>query len=423
MRCVSALKSAFIAITCLSVTGCHRSPTDVTAASPTRPLPEVDTFAAITKQIVDYREFTGRTTAVQTVDVRVQVNGYLLQSPQPQLVNIDPAEVHKVSLSHDSIDDSQSASRQDPSNDSFRVTIHEGDRVKIGTPLFEIDPAPYRFALAQAEGTFAATRAQLKRLSLDLARAKDLRGSNSISQAEYDSAVANEAEIVGQLETLRASVDRAKLNLQFTQVVSPIDGLLGRTIVTNGNLISADSTILTTIVSMDPIHAYFDVDEDSLLDYRARIRSGNVRSARESSIPVELGLANEEGFPHPGVIDFVNNTTDANTGNTRIRAQLQNPMGALSPGLFARIRVPFSEEHTAVLIPTRALAMDQQGRYVMVVDEKSVVHRRSVQIGSTRESMTVIVQGVQKDELVVVSGLQKIRDGATVAHQSTEEQE
>ncbi len=382
--------------------------------------PEVDTVKAITQSIVDYREFTGRTAAVQSVEVRVQVNGYLLQSPQPQLPTVPSAQVSEMPSSGDSIPDSRSGSEKNLTNSPFGVTVREGERVKIGTPIFEIDPAPYRFALAQAEGTFAATQAQLKRLSLDLARAKDLRNSNSISQAEYDLTVANEAEIVGQLETLRATVDRAKLNLQFTQVVSPIDGLLGRTIVTNGNLVTADSTILTTIVSTDPIHAYFDVDEESLLDYRSRTRAGDVRSAREASIPVQLGLANDKDFPYSGTIDFVNNVTDANTGNTRIRAQFSNLSGALSPGLFARIRAPFSAEYSAVLIPTRALAMDQQGRFIMVVDENNVAHRRSVQIGTTRDSMTVIVRGVQAEEQVVVSGLQKIRDGVTVRTKSVE---
>ncbi len=394
--------------------GCDRSTAASGKGQQARPPGEVGAVAAVSETILDYRDFTGRTTAIRSVEIRVPVSGYLLQSPQPKFQATESEVKSGESTSQQSNQETQSNTQDPPSESLFRVVVQEGESVKIGTPLFEIDPAPYRFALVQAEGTLAATQAQLKRLSLDLARSSDLLKTNSISQADYDLAVANEAETVGQLAAYRANVDRAKLNLQFTRVVSPIDGLLGETMVTNGNLISADSTILTTIVSTDPIHAYFDVDEESLLNYRARILSGDVRSARKTSIPVRLGLANEEGFPHEGTIDFVDNVTDSNTGSTRVRGQFSNRSGALSPGLFSRVRVPFSEEYKAVLIPTRALAMDQLGRFCMVVDEKNIVHRRSVKIGTARESMTAVKEGISENERVVVSGLQKVRDGDAV---------
>lgn len=176
---------------------------------------------------------------------------------------------------------------------------------------------------------------------------------------------------------------------------------------------TADVTILTTVVSTEPIYVDFDVDEQSLLDYRMRMRQGEVEGAREGSISVGLALANEVGYPHQGVINFVDNRTDPSTGNTRVRATFDNQQGILSPGLFARVQVPFTAKYNAVLVPTEALGMDQQGQYVMVVEDDQV-SRRSVTPGSIHDGLTVIRQGLALDEMVVTSGLQKIRPGSHV---------
>lgn len=416
--------------------GCHRGGPGASQQKATRPPAAVDVVASVTQRVIDYREFTGRTAAVNSVEVRTRVSGYLLQSPQYQdsrtnrnamsnrsqrsrQTELAESIVKKQARSFAKLivmgeQSSEDVLASPVIRDSFEIKVREGERVERGTPLFEVDPAPYQLILNQAEGNLAATQAQLKRFRLDLQRADELVSSNSISKAEYDLAVANEAEALGQIENLKASVNRARLDLSFTQVTSPIDGLLGRTLVTNGNLVVADTTILTTIVSTDPIQVYFDVDENSVLDYRARVRSGDVQSARDTSISVDLGLANDSDFPYRGIIDFVDNTTDPATGNTRMRGRFENSSGALSPGLFARIRAPFSQMYDGVLVPTTALAMDQQGRFVIVVDGKNIAHRRAIEVGSSHGNMTVIKKGIERDERVAVSGLQKIRDGDPV---------
>ena len=294
------------------------------------------------------------------------------------------------------------------------MRAREGALVQNGTLLFKIDPEPYLRLLEQAEGNIAAKRAQRKRFDVELARTRELVQSNSVSKAELDSAVANADEAIGQIANLDASVAQAQLNVDFTQVTSPIDGLLGQTMVTHGNLVVADATILTTVISTDRVYAYFDVDENSVLDYRSRARAGTVQSARGSSIPIDLGLANETDFPHPGFIDFVNNTTDPGTGNTRLRGVFENKSGTLSPGLFCRIRAPFSERYTAILIPTIALATDQAGKYVMSVDSENVVHRRSVRVASIRGLNIVVREGLETGDIVVVTGIQKIKEGDKV---------
>ena len=391
----------------LFVGGCQKSAPPPGGGSGNRPPPELDVSPAVTREITDYREFTGRTASTSIVDVRARVSGYLLQSPQAE-------------NRHNSVSENQAGPNKQPTND-FQVTVNEGDSVTAGTPIFEVDPEPYKLALEQAQGSLESTKSSLKRLELDLDRAKELIGSNSISKADYDLAVANQAEAIGQLANVQAGVDRAKLDLSYTRVTAPIDGLLGRALVTSGNLISADMTMLSTIISQNPIYVYFDVDERSLLDYRRRIRGGSVKSARNVKIPISLKLSNETEFSHQGEIDFVDNQTDPDTGNTRVRGTFNNDNGSLSPGLFARIKAPFTSQYAATMIPTKALAMDQQGQYVLIVDEKQIAHRRSVSVGTNQDGQTVVIDGVQPGELVITSGLQQAREGVKVVPRQADE--
>jgi RND family efflux transporter MFP subunit len=396
--------SVFSALLLLAtVAGCRGGGKPAATAPPP---PEVDTVQATIQRVQDFREFTGRTASANAVEVRARVSGYLLQSPRSTLA-----------------DSRQAANANAQTGVGLpQVTIHEGDFVTRDTLLFQIDPAPYQLMLEQAEGSLEATRAQLERFKLDLARARELLDTRSISQADYDLAVANVNEASGQIENLKAAVDRAKLDLQYTQVVSPIDGLLGRSLVTNGNLISADSTVLSTVISSNPIYVYFNVDERSLLDYRERIRSGAVKSARDVKIQIRLGLINESGYPHVGYIDFVNNTTDGATGNTQLRGTFENANGALSPGLFARILSPFTAEYEAVMVPTRALGMDQQGRNVMIMRDGKAL-RQSVELGEIHGDYTVIKQGLKGNETIISSGLQRVRTGMPVKVKSTNSQQ
>lgn len=363
--------------------GCHSA---VPPTAPQLPPPEVAVAAATTSKLVEFREFTGRTAAVDAVELRARVSGYVLQTPRTK------------------------------TNDASMpaVTVEEGKLVKKGDLLFVIDDKPYQLALKQAVGALTATQAKLQQANNELTRSESLVNSNSISRTDYDQAVASVAELRGQIESLKATVARNQLDLEYTQVRSPIDGLLGQTSVTAGNLVVADSTVLTTVVAVNPIYVNFDVDEQSVLDYRTRMLDGKVKNAREGKIAVRLGLANNDGFPQEGFIDFVNNVTDPGTGNTRVRATFDNNTGILSPGLFARIQVPFSAEYQAVLVPTKSIAMDQQGRHVMVVADDNRVSRRAVNLGPIEGDMTVIREGVKAGEQVVTAGLQKIQPGAEV---------
>lgn len=362
------------------------------AAGPAPPAPEVEVVSAVKEQIREYRDYTGRTAAANSVQIRARVSGYLKQAPESQVADVSSPDI--------------------PEGDP-KVQVSEGEFVEKGTLLFQVDPEPYQLALQQAKGNLAAAQAQLKRFELELARTKELFQSNSISRSDYDLAVANQSETLGQIENLQAAVNRAELDLQYTQVVAPIDGLLGRSLVTPGNLITADSTQLTTVVSAAPIYVYFDVDERSVLSYRERMRTGDVPSARTQGIAVQLGLASDKGFPHEGYIDFVNNQTDPSTGNTQLRATFPNEDSQLSVGLFARIRIPFSSEHEAILVPTKSIGTDQQGKYVMVVEDGKA-QRRTVMPGLVRGEMSVIAEGLTGTETVIVSGLQKVRPGSPV---------
>lgn len=363
----------------------------------TRPDPPpvgVDAVSVVRIPLKEVREFTGRTAAAEQVEVRARVNGMLLTSP-------GYARVSSVNIAG-------------TENKSFQVLVREGDLVEVDTPLFEIDPAPYQTVLEQARGNLAAKQAQLSRLESDLLRASQLRKTNAISESEYDVAVSNRAENIAQIATLQAQVQQAELNLKFTKVVAPIRGVLGRTLLTPGNLVSADSTLLSTIVSNDPTHVYFEVDENSLLEYRQKVRTGELDDPSQVETLIWMGLGNEEGFPHVGKIDFIEPTNDSRTGTTVLRGSFPNTAGILKPGFFARVQVAFTKEKPTLVVPTVALAMDQQGRYVYFVNNEMKVERRSVKIGSIQGELTTIIEGLSEGEQVVTSGLQRVRPGAKV---------
>ncbi len=407
-RWLAALHAAMVVSL---VSGCGREQTPTgqagSAGKPRGLVPpaEVAVVLPVERRIVDYREFTGRTAAVDIVEVRSRVSGYILETPRSK-ASVTQAYAGQVS--------SGSSSESNTPEKTSRVKASEGGVVKESDLLFLIDPEPYELAERQARASIAAAQATLTRSEKEYARLKQLRASNSISQAEVDESVASLDESKAQVEKLNAAKERAELDLRFTRVVAPFDGLVGQALVTRGNLVVADTTVLTTVVSTDPIYVYFDVDEESLLDYRQRIRSGSVQSARDKRIDITMALANETDFVHQGYIDFVDNTTDPDTGNTRIRGTFPNGDNALSPGLFARVKLPFTAEYPALMVPSRALGMDQQGRFLFVVDGESVAWRHAIEVGTERDGMTVISKGLEPEDVVVVEGLQKMRPGATV---------
>ncbi|KAA5543047.1 efflux RND transporter periplasmic adaptor subunit [Roseiconus nitratireducens] len=426
---VASIASALAGgVALLSLVGCSQEQPgpgakQANAAGPDKPPPPaVLVTDAVVRTTQEFREYTGRTRAADSVEIRARVSGYLKDSPRSKYSPTDSSPADETSSQDPPPNSDDGSSSKTPAENEVdktsdsttpKVTVSEGELVENKTLLFLIDPEPYELALEQAEGNLQAAEARLLQAEKDFKRAKELSDRNAISNAELDQASAALAEVRGQIENLKAIRDRAKVDLGYTRVTSPIKGLLGQSLVTDGNLITADQTILTSVVSQNPIYVDFDVDEQSLLDYRRRMREGKVKGARESTILVQLKLANEQGYPHEGRIDFVNNRTDPNTGNTTLRATFNNAQGKLSPGLFARVKLPFTEEYQAVQVPTVAIGMDQQGRYVMVVED-GVALRRSIQPGVVDGDFTVIREGLQEGETVIISGLQKVRNKTSV---------
>jgi RND family efflux transporter MFP subunit len=326
----------------------------------------------ISKYVTDYEDFTGRTEAVAMVEIRARVTGYL-------------------------------------ENARFK----EGAEVEKGDVLFEIDPRPYQADLAKAEANVIQAEAHQRRMDSDFRRAQRLLPQNSISREEFDKIVGDRAEGEASLGVARASRDLSKLNLNFTKVTAPIGGRISRRLIDPGNMVKADETALTTIVSLDPIYAYFDVDERTLLRLRRVVQEGKA-SSDTTGVAVLMGLADEEGYPHQGTINFEDNRVDSGTGTLRVRAVFPNPKRVLSPGLFARIRLPVGTAHPAILIAEQALSTDQGQKFVYVLNDKNEVSYRPVSVGRLHDGLRVINKGVGKDDRVVVSGVQRIRPGAKV---------
>jgi RND family efflux transporter MFP subunit len=356
-----------------ALAGCARAPTEATP-----PPAAVTVSYPVEKEVTDYADFTGRTAAVDSVGVRARVWGYL-----------------------------------------DRVNFKEGVLVKEGDVLFEIDPRTYKAALAQAEGNLASLDARLKRLNADLARAEQTFSRGALSREDYDKVSGDRAEAAASLQAGKAAVERAKLDLEYTKVLAPVSGRVSRYDVTVGNLIQSGDqgggTLLTTIVSVDPMYVYFDVDEHSVLRVRQMIREGKARSARDAEMPVWLGLANEDNFPHSGTINFVDNQVNPRTGTLRLRGVFPNKDEALAPGYFARVRVPIGFPHPALLVSERALDTDQGQRIVYVVNDKNEVVSRPVQLGALHDGLREITDGLRPGERVIVNGLLQVRPGATVA--------
>jgi RND family efflux transporter MFP subunit len=346
------------------------------AAPPPPPPPKVTVSQPVTRDVVEWDEYTGRLEAVESVDVRARVNGYL-QS----------------------------------------VHFTDGAVVKKGTLLFVIDPRPYQAELNRAQAALEQAIARYERTQKDFARAQQLVKSRAISQEEVDTRSADQREAQEAVQAARAAVEAARLNVEFTQVKAPISGRISREFVTVGNLINggtAESTLLTRIVSLDPIYGYFDVDERAFLKYTRLWRNGTRPGSREANIPVYLGLADETGFPHQGQLNFIDNRLDPNTGTMTGRAVFHNPELALIPGLFARLRLPGSSQYKALLISDAAIGSDQTQRFAFVVNDEHIAEYRRVEVGPIINGLRVILDGLKPEDWVIVNGMQRVRTGAKV---------
>ena len=358
---------------CLTVAGCAQRP----AEAPAPPPISVTVSYPVEREVTDYADFTARTAAVDSVDVRAHAYGYL-----------------------------------------DKVNFKEGALVKKGDVLFEIDPRTYRATLAQAEGNLASMQSRVRRLDADLTRALRAMELRAIAREDYDKVEGDRGEAVASVEALRAAVQQAKLDLEYTKVLAPVSGRVSRYVVTQGNLIQSGQngggTLLTTLVSVDPMYAYFDVDEHTVLRVRQLIREGKAKSARDGEMSVWLGLANEDGFPHQGGINFVDNQVNPRTGTLRLRGVFPNKDEALAPGYFARVRVPIGFPHRALLVSDRALDTDQGQKVVYVVNDENEVVSRPVQLGALQDGLREITDSLKSGERVIVNGLQQVRPGITV---------
>jgi RND family efflux transporter MFP subunit len=345
------------------------------------PPPEVSVSQPIERAVSDSLEFTGRIEAVEAVDVRARVSGYIT-----------------------------------------KVAFDAGALVKQGDLLFEIDPREYQTAVTRAEGDIARLRANLARAGAEVARTQKLRPSGAVSEREVDVATAGKGGTEGELVSAQAQLEKAKLDLQFTRVTAPITGRASRAEITAGNLVvvgASGGPLLTTIVSLDPVWVYFDIDEPSLLRLReAELRRTGRPLTPENiaslQIPVQVGLGNEAAFPHTGRIDFVDNRVDPATGTMRVRAVLENQEGLFAPGFFVRVKLATGEPKPTVLVTERAIGTDQSRKYVLVVDDKNVVEYREVQLGPLADGLRAITSGLAPGDWVIVNGIQRARPGITV---------
>ncbi len=353
------------------LTGCKK-----TAAPPHQgPLP-VNVITAVEKEVSEWDEFTGRMEAVESVEIRPRVSGYIME-----------------------------------------INFKAGAIVKKGDPLFVIDPRPYQADFDKAAAEWERTRAQLELARLDLERAKELRNSKIIAASEFDQKAAALQQAAAAARGAEAAKNSAALNLEFTQVRSPIDGRVSNERITVGNLVqpgSGPESVLTTVVSIDPIYVLIDADENMVLKYVKLNDEGKRQTAREAQLPAFVELGNETGFPHEGYIDFVDNRLDAATGTMRARVILKSWNPLLAPGFFVRVRVVGGQPFKATLIDDKVISSQQGVKYVFVVKPDNTVERRNIETATMWEGQRIVKSGLKNGDKVVSTRLQILQPGMPV---------
>ena len=364
---IPALSVAILALGALTLRGKDEPP-----AAP--PLQQVTVAQVPEREIAEWDEFTGRLEAVDQVEIRPRVSGYIA-----------------------------------------RVTFDEGKEVKKGEVLFEIDPRPYQAELARAEAELERARSAAALAASDVQRAGKLVKAQAISREEYDSRTSAEAQGGATVRAAEAAVETARLNLNWTRVRSPISGRVSNAMVTPGNLVEAGppATLLTTVVSLDPMYLYFDSDEQTYLRYAGLAKSTGT-NWRNVRLPVYLGLANEDGYPHEGRLDFVDNQVDPNTGTIRTRAVFSNRSRALTPGLFARVKLVGNHKMRALLVRDAAIGTDQDRKFVLVVGPGDTLAYRPIQPGRLSDGLRIVTSDLKAGDRVVVNGLMRVRPGMKV---------
>jgi len=344
------------------------------------PAPPVTVAKPIKREIVDLDEYVGRFVAVNMVEIRARVSGYL-----------------------------------------ENVHFQDGAIVQAGDLLFEIDKRPFQNTLDQAKGALAQARANLAFTEADLNRAQRLVADKTISEQVYQQRTQAKQNAEAQVATSEAAVRQAELDLQFTELRAPVTGRIGDRRVAPGNLVtggaSGNTTLLATIVSIDPIRFEFTADEGAFLRYARLYNTGKEAGSRYGSMPIELKLLDENDFSHKGMIDFADNVIDQSSGTIRIRASLSNPNGLFTPGMFARIRVSGSPKYEALLVPDVAIGTEQVLKFVYVVDGENTVKQKYVTLGMLEGPLRVIKSGIEADDRIIVNGLMRARPNAKVTPQ------
>jgi multidrug efflux system membrane fusion protein len=289
--------------------------------------------------------------------------------------------------------------------------VDEGAQISKGDLLFQIDARPFRAEVNRLKAEHDRARAQLELARSNHERAKRLLAQNATSKEQFDSVATGVATAEANLAAMDAALDAAQLDLEFTRVVSPIDGRVSRILITAGNLVDSSSR-LTTVVSDNPIYAYFDADEQTYLEYAGIARGDD---SLEPSNKAYIGLINEQGHPHEGRLDFIDNQVDAVSGTIRGRAVLDNADGRFTPGLFARIKLVSTDSRNVGLIDERAIGTDLDRKYVLVLDDTNTAQYRAVTVGRLVDGLRVVTSGLTQGDVVIVNGLQRVRPGAPVA--------
>ncbi|EGS1685446.1 efflux RND transporter periplasmic adaptor subunit [Enterobacter cloacae] len=331
--------------------------------------PTVSAADVVVKSISQWDSFNGRIEAVESVQLRPRVSGYI-----------------------------------------DKVNYTDGQEVKKGQVLFTIDDRTYRATLEQAQAALARAKTQASLAQSEANRTDKLVNTHLVSREEWEQRRAAAVQAQADIRAAQAAVDAAQLNLDFTKVTAPIDGRASRALITSGNLVTAgdSASVLTTLVSQKTVYVYFDVDESTYLHYQKLALSGQGATSTHQALPVEIGLVGEDGYPHQGKVDFLDNQLTPSTGTIRMRALLDNTQRQFTPGLFARVRLPGSAEFQATLIDDKAVLTDQDRKYVYVVDKESKAQRRDITPGRLADGLRIVQQGLKPGDKVIVDGLQKV---------------
>jgi RND family efflux transporter MFP subunit len=363
--------AVFALVILVQLAGCTRSESATPVAA--APAPAVSVATVVSRQISDSDEFTGRFEAVERVEIRPRVTGYISS-----------------------------------------VNFVQGREVTRGEVLFVIDPRPYEADFKRARAQLEQARSQLTLATSEQDRANKLLAAHAISREELESRESALEQAHANVAGAQAAVDTAALNLSFTRVTAPITGVVSRAEITAGNLVTSGQTLLTTVVSVDPIYVSFQGDEQGFLNFMNFARKGG---DAEATHPVFVGLANEEGYPHQGAIAFVDNEIDGTTGTVRARGRLDNHDREFTPGMFARVKVVGAKSFPALLINESAVGTDQGLKYVLRVGNDNTIEYRQVKLGPVVDGLRVIREGLNVGDTIVVNGLQHVRPGMTITPQ------